>query len=375
MIIDEIRLYRIRLPLGTPYRLSYRTVTAFEPLLVQVLGRDGRAGWGEGHISPGSGAETPAGGWGFCRELAARLCGADAAEAKATLWSAMAASPVAATALVTAIEMLEGEPLLAPPATETRLPLLTPVNGLTADHIAAEITERLADGYRTFKVKVGKDVDADLARVGAVQDALAGRGTMRLDANQAYSEADARRFAAALDPAGIELFEQPCAAADWAANAAVAAASPVPLMLDEAICGSADIERAATLAGVGLCKLKLKRLGGVRRLSQALTRVRELGMAPVLGDGLGTEISCWMEASVARTTIDNAGEFNGFLKPRARLFAEPLRCAGGALVLPPMQPRIDPAALARHTVVSERHAVARTRGAGEQGKLSAGGGV
>jgi hypothetical protein len=34
-------------------------------------------------------------------------------------------------------------------------------------------------------------------------------------------------------------------------------------------------------------------------------------MEPVLGDGL-SEIGCWMEACVARTTIHNAGEFNGF---------------------------------------------------------------
>ncbi len=363
MRIDEIRLYRIRLPLLTPYRLSYRTVEAFEPLLVEVVDGDGRSGWGEGHISPGAGAETPAGGWAFCRELAARLHGGTSADAKAGIWSAMAASPIAATALVAGIEMLEGEPLLAPPAAPTRLPLLTPVNGLTADDIATEIEARLVEGYRTFKVKVGKDMAADLARVGAVQDALAGRGTMRLDANQAYSEADGRRFAAALDPAGIELFEQPCAAADWAANAAVAGASPVPLMLDEAISGIADIERAAAIEGVGLCKLKLKRAGGVRRLAHALTRVRELGMEPVLGDGLGTEISCWMEASVARGTIRNAGEFNGFLKPRARLFADPLEFEAGALVLRPgAAPRIDRAALARLTLVMERYAAPRSRG-------------
>ena len=137
-------------------------------------------------------------------------------------------------------------------------------------------------------------------------------------------------------------------------------------MLDEAISGIADIERAAAIEGVGLCKLKLKRVGGLRRLAQALTRVRELGMEPVLGDGLGTEISCWMEASVARSTIRNAGEFNGFLKPHARLFADPLQFEGGALVLRPgAAPRIDRAALANHTLDMERYAAPRSRGAAE----------
>jgi hypothetical protein len=35
-------------------------------------------------------------------------------------------------------------------------------------------------------------------------------------------------------------------------------------------------------------------------------------MEPVLGDGLGIELGCWMEGCVARTTIRNAGEFTGF---------------------------------------------------------------
>jgi hypothetical protein len=78
-------------------------------------------------------------------------------------------------------------------------------------------------------------------------------------------------------------------------------------------------------------------------------------MTPVLGDGLGTEVSCWMEACVARTTIDNAGEFNGFLKPKTRLFADPLEFTGGQVVLrADFRPRIDEDVLARHTIAEER---------------------
>ena len=41
-----------------------------------------------------------------------------------------------------------------------------------------------------------------------------------------------------------------------------------------------------------------------------------------------------MEACVARTTIDNAGEMNGFLKPKTRLLANPLPFENGAIVVP-----------------------------------------
>ena len=79
----------------------------------------------------------------------------------------------------------------------------------------------------------------------------------------------------------------------------MAEVSTVPLMLDEPICEPADIDRAGTIPGVGFCKLKLKRFGGLRRLREALLQVRERGMEPVLGDGLSSEINCWMEACTA----------------------------------------------------------------------------
>ena len=97
---------------------------------------------------------------------------------------------------------------------------------------------------------------------------------MRLDANRAYSEVDACRFAGALDPSGIELFEQPCGSDEWEANAKVASVSSVPIMLDELICSLADVERAGSIKNVGFCKLKLKRFGGLDLVREALDRRR-----------------------------------------------------------------------------------------------------
>jgi L-alanine-DL-glutamate epimerase-like enolase superfamily enzyme len=98
--------------------------------------------------------------------------------------------------------------------------------------------------------------------VQAIQRAIGGRATMRIDANRAYAESRRLPLCASLDPPGIELFEQPCRAEDWDANAHVAKVSTVPVMLDEPICELADVKRASTFPNVGFCKLKLKRFGG-----------------------------------------------------------------------------------------------------------------
>ena len=354
MKVREIILRRLERPLKTPYRVAYGTFEAFRPVFVEVRDDDGRVAWGEGHIVPGSSAETPDGGWAFCREAAASVVGRNVDAAIALVAADKDSSMVAATALATALEMLRGDPLLEV-TEEARLPLLAPINGQDEAAIADEVEARLGEGFRTLKVKIGKDVDGDLERLAAIQSAVAGRASLRLDANRGFDRDQGLRFAAGLDADGIELFEQPCAAEDWDANAAVARASPVPLMLDEPICGLADIERAADIDGVGLCKLKLRRFGGLSALAEALHRVRDLGMEPVLGDGVAGEIGDWMEACVARSTIRNSGEFNGFLKLADGLLVEPMPFADGALILPAgFWPEIDRDRLDAVTVESVR---------------------
>ena len=347
--IRSMTLRRLALPLVRPYRLSYRTFEVFEPFMVEVEDSDGRVGFADAHVSPGSSAETREGGWAFLTAQAEAAIGRDAEAARTAALARFSESKVAATSLVTALEVLAQDPILDIPE-DCTLPLLTPVNATDPEGIEDELEVEIARGFRTFKVKVGKDVDADLARLAVIQRVVSGRATLRLDANRAFSREDACRFASALAPEGIELFEQPCDADDWEANAAVAAASPVPLMLDEPICTLDDIARAGDIAGVGFCKLKLKRFGGLGRLREGLEAVRAHGMEPVLGDGLGSEIHGWLEACVARTTIDNAGEFNGFLKPRDRLFENPLEFTEGAIRLPAgYRPRLDRAAIERLT--------------------------
>ena len=355
-MIDVIELYRLRVPLTVPYKVSKRTFHAFAPLVAMVRTRDGRVGWGEASISPGYGSETPDGGWELLKTWSERLTGQTLSAARDVLAPEATTNPHAASVLLSAIEMIEGSPLLTVHE-DAQVPLLVPVNAMQPDRVADEVEGYVADGFQTLKVKVGFDVDADLIRVAAIQRALTGRATIRLDANQAFNVEQGRRFAAALDPNGIELFEQPCDKADWAANAAVAAVSTVPVMLDESIYGVDEIERAAKVPGVGFVKLKLKKLGSLARLEPALQRIRTLGMQPVLGDGTATDISCWMEAGVARTTIRNAGENNGFLKLTHQLFVEPLPFEHGAIRLPKgWWPAVDEARVRQLATETQRYA-------------------
>ena len=360
--IAEVALRRLKVPLVVPYKVSLRTFHHFEPLVAELRDSDGRSAWGEAEIHAGYGHETAETGWAFCRRMAPRLLGRTAAEAIALLTPAASADPHATSILLAAAETLGAHPALRLDRPLV-VPLLAPVHSMDLARIPDEVEALLADGFRTLKVKVGFDVAADLRRLAAIQAAVAGRATLRLDANQAFSTAEGRAFATALDPQGIELFEQLCDKADWVANTAVAAVSRVPVMLDESIYGLSDIDRAAGVPGVGFVKLKLKKLGGISRLIEGLERIRALGMEPVLGDGTATDIGNWMEAWAARTTIRNAGEMNGYLKLATSLFAPRLPFADGVVRLPAGYiPTVDRAAVERFTTIVERFAPAQVAG-------------
>src|SRR5678816_3474460 len=106
MKLDRINLYQVKLPLTKPYRVSFRTYTDLEPILIEIRADDGQVGWGEAYIPAGSTVETTDSGWEFCREHSAALVGKTVIEAKAQIDSRVPQAPFAATAMLTAIDML-----------------------------------------------------------------------------------------------------------------------------------------------------------------------------------------------------------------------------------------------------------------------------
>lgn len=334
MIIDAITVSRLRIPLVRPYRLAFGAVTHYDTLVVEIV-LDGRCGHGEATLLTGYTDETIEGAWALATDLVEALCGLPAGDCRLRVNALAARAPFLASAFACALDHATGHPLLHSDH-ERRVPLLGLLQGDDEPRLRDEFARLLAEGYRTVKVKVGFDAQADGHHVAAVQRAVEGRAAIRIDANQGYAAEDAVRFIESIDPVGIELFEQPCAAGDWAAHAVASNAArrrKLPLMLDESIYGIDDIERAAAEQACRFIKLKLMKFAGIDALTSALDRIRTLGMQPVLGNGVACDLSCWMEACVASRYIDNAGEMNGFLKVHQTLFDAPLPLDEGQVVL------------------------------------------
>ncbi len=338
--IAEIEAWAIRMPLKVPYRLAFGIQDSFHCVIVRVTSDAGRTGWGEAALLPGYTDETPASSWDTALSAAPRLVSLSMDEAFAELEGLLPKAAFTACAFMTALEQARGHPILA---VTGRQPLLGTVNGKPSERQAleAEIEDLIAQGYRTLKVKVGWDVEADLAAVALIRSMVAGRALLRVDGNQGFSQEEAVAFLSRLSPEGIELVEQPCDAHDWDAAVAVKKAAAMPVMLDESIYGEDDIRRAADLGCADYIKLKLMKMGSLDRLARGLDLVRSLGMRTVMGNGVASDLGCWMEACVGVSRLDNAGEMNGFLKPTATLLGTPLRRDGPDIVLDGADRHVD----------------------------------
>ena len=339
--LESITLHRLELPLKVPYKLAFGPVTHFDTLIVSVTDINGNQGFGEATILTGYTQETISGSWDLIQEIAKNLVTQPDESNQQLLEKYLASDPFTVTALATAIELAQQRNVFSNESFES-IPILGVVNAESLEDLEIEIENLITSGFNTLKVKVGFDVDKDSLKVKNVQKVLKERAKIRLDGNQGYSRSEAISFIRQLNPAGIELFEQPCHADDWDSALAISKIANVPMMLDESIYGLEDIQRAADLNVASYIKVKLMKFGSYKNLSNALSLISNLGMKPVLGNGVAGEIGCWMEALAAKKYITNAGEMNGFLKPVSSILKNPLQFKDGCISLEPYYlPKLD----------------------------------
>ena len=333
-MLTSLDVYRLRLPLTSPYHLAFGDVEAFDTILVVGQDNAGTEGYGDATVLTGYTDETIETSWPLAERMAQQLVGRSLKDAKAEALAEVSKAPFLATAFASVMEMLEGAPALCLDR-DAAVAVLGTINETAPDAMRAQIDQLCDAGYRTLKIKVGSaTTEKDAARIRAALAHVAGRAGLRVDANQGYTPAEAIAFSNAVPVEGIELFEQPCAAGDWTAHMEVARDCLLPLMLDESIYGEADIDEAVRLHAARYIKVKLMKFGTLERLATAIERIRALGLEPVLGNGVASDVGCWMETCIAARHITNAGEMNGWLKMTRSILKTPMKVQDGSIRLP-----------------------------------------
>ena len=313
MSIRAVELYRYPADLKKPYHTSFGDLAFFDSVIA-VIRTDEGVGAGESTAVPGYSWESPQDVWQFAVSHAPLLIGMSADEARSLLNPLVPKAPFGVTPLLSAVEEAA-----VPPSLHGELALAGILNVTEIREIPREVENLLAQGFHTIKFKIGFDVESDVRKTKLIQQCLKGRALLRLDANQHYTLDEARHFARAVSPEGIELLEQPFGSHDWDTMLRFSPESPLPLMLDESIYGPDDIRRAIDSRCAAFIKLKLCKAGSMENLCDQGRLVSSGGMKLVIGNGVATDIACRQElAASVRLAASGiavaAGEMNGFLK-------------------------------------------------------------
>ncbi|MDE0335886.1 MAG: mandelate racemase [Defluviicoccus sp.] len=123
--------------------------------------------------------------------------------------------------------------------------------GEPVEALASEVRDGMAQGFRTFKIKVaGAALDIDRARIEAALDAVGEGGRIAVDANAALDRDSWRPMAAMLGDYDLAWFEEPCDPLDFELTREIASAYPGPLATGENLFSAADARNLLRYGGL-----------------------------------------------------------------------------------------------------------------------------
>jgi len=251
---------------GAAAGLSKRTFA-----VLRLARGDGTTGLGEASPLPGYSPDSMAEVCGELQRLADAPVTADPlASPLDLLVDAFAACPLMLpssrfaleTALLDWLGQTRGEPVhqvLGGDVERQSIPIADLVLAASPAAWPACAEALVTDGATHLKLKVGTDLDAEVAALQTVRRAHP-KLPLRLDANRRISLEALRRHADSLEALELELFEEPVAPEEWPA----ALDLPLPFALDESL---RDEELSQRLLGSGSIRavvIKPMVLGGLR---------------------------------------------------------------------------------------------------------------
>ena len=130
--------------------------------------------------------------------------------------------------------------------------------------LVADALDAQAKGFAGSKIKIGKPHMAqDRARLAAVRDAVGPDYEIMVDANQAFSRAEATRRARVLEEFDIAWFEEPMPADNVLEHALLAASTSVPIAVGESMYSISQFKDYLTSGGASIVQVDVARIGGI----------------------------------------------------------------------------------------------------------------
>jgi L-alanine-DL-glutamate epimerase-like enolase superfamily enzyme len=325
MRITRLSAHRVKLPLREG---SYRwagglEISVFDSILVRVETDAGLTGVGEVcPLGPLYLAAYAEGALAGLRTIAPALVGEDPRQPERIdrrMDEALKGHPYAKSALDVACWDLLGQSTGLPVCEllggrfGTSVPLYRAISQDAPERMAERVSGYRAEGYRRFQLKVGGDVETDVARIRAVAAVLSPGERLVADANTGWLAHEAIRVARRVEDLDVYL-EQPCRT--YEECLVVRRATGLPMVLDEIIETVPDLLRARADGALDAVNLKISRLGGLTRARRMRDLCTAVGLPMTLEDSWGGDVATAAIAHLAQSTppefLFSTTDFNGY---------------------------------------------------------------
>ena len=269
MKMTAVELRRITMPLVAPFRTSFGTQTTRDILLVRVVTEDAE-------------------GWGECVAMSDPLYSSEYVDAAADVLrrffvpALVAAGPLDPHAVAGTLAPFKGHRMAKAAIEMAVLDAGLRAEGRSFGRELGSVRETVPcgvsvgimdsipalldavggyvdEGYVRIKLKIEPGWDVEPVR--AVRERFGDEVLLQVDANTAYTLADARHLAR-LDPFDLLLIEQPLEEEDVLGHAELARQISTPVCLDESIVSAQSAAAAIRLGACAVVNIKPGRVGG-----------------------------------------------------------------------------------------------------------------
>jgi L-Ala-D/L-Glu epimerase len=342
-------------PVDIPTRPEFTIVSSLGEhrisryVLVAIRTSAGLTGYGEATVMPIWSGETQAGAIAAIREiLAPALIGRDPQDVQTVpdmMDRALVGNPFTKAALEMALWDLHGKiarqpvcDLLGGARRLTDIPLKFSIGAFTPARAAAVAETMAQRGFHAVKVKVGLELQEDLARVATVRSAVGAAFRVAVDANGGWTEETAIAALPELERLGVNAIEQPLQRRDFRGSARLRKQTHIPIMLDEAIFTLDDALEAIYTEACDLISIYPGKNGGIGRSMEIARAAHAAGLQCVIGSNLEWEIgsAAMLHLAVAIPNLAGAVDHDiiGPIYHERRTGSPPIAIANGKAALP-----------------------------------------
>lgn len=301
MKIKQLEVFAIDLPLIEPFIVSYDTYPSMPSIIVKLTTECGQVGWGESVPDDHVTGETFEGTYAVIKDrLAPAVIGLNPYEfgkLHDEMDRLVKNAPAAKAAIDIACYDVVGKALGVPVYDliggryHEKFPITHVLSISEPAKMAEQAAEKVAEGYTSFKMKVGRDIASDVARIRAVRERVGDEIAIRVDVNQGWvSSANTLRAVRQLEELGVDWLEQPVLADDIDAMVDIKAQTTIPLMIDEGLCGLRDMREIIAKRAADKVNIKLMKCGGIYRANQ-LALIAEMA-------GIDCQVGSMLESSI-----------------------------------------------------------------------------